>query len=219
MDTSNIKQVIAAVAAEVKQGKKKVEDTVQLVIFTLDNEEYGVPINDLQEIIKVTEVTPIPGAPEFIRGILNLRGKIVVVVDLEKRFHLTRTTDRPSGHIIITEVAESTFGVIVDQVAEVLRVPVSQIQPTPAVVSSKIQADYLNGVVVIEEKKQQLVPEECTQEVVDSKKKSTKSKVKGQGSEVTNNSRLIVLIDLPKMLQDKDLLSVGSTVAEVVKSN
>ncbi len=211
MDSANLKQVVAAVAAEAKQGKKKVEELVQLVIFTLDNEEYGVPITDLQEIIKVTEATPIPGAPEFIRGILNLRGKIVVVVDLEKRFNLKRETEAPAQHIIIAEVNESTFGVVVDQVMEVLRVPVSQIQPTPEVVSSKIHADYLNGVVVVEDKASDLKVEKSTQEVAEA---GRNSKTNDQQNKIKSSSRLIVLIDLPKMLQEKDLLSLGTTVAE-----
>ncbi len=211
MDTNHVKQVVAAVAAESKQEKKKEEDMMQLVVFTLDKEEYAAPIADVQEIIRMAEVTPVPGAPEYIRGILNVRGKIVVIVDVEKRFHLTRTGETSSRHIIMTEVAENTFGVIVDQAVEILRVPISSIQPTPAVVSSKIHLDYVKGVIVVEEERS-VKTGECTQEVVDTRKKA-KTK-KSQATEVADRpSRLIVLIDLPKILQEKELLLIGDTVA------
>lgn len=212
MDTKHVQQAVAAIAAESNQEKKKREDTVQLVVFTLDQEEYAAPIADVQEIIRMTEVTPVPGAPEYIRGILNVHGKIVVVVDLEKRFHLTHTGEAFSRHIIITEVAENTFGVIVDQAVEILRVPVSSIQPTPAVVSSKIHLDYVSGVIVIEEERS-MKTGECTQEGVDTRKKA-KTK-KSQATEAADRpSRLIVLIDLPKILQEKELLLIGDTVTE-----
>ncbi|MFH2062871.1 MAG: chemotaxis protein CheW [bacterium] len=222
MDSADLKKVVAEVAAQARQGKKKVEDTFQIVVFTLDGEEYGVPITDIQEIIRVSEVTPIPGAPDFILGILNLRGRIVVVVDLEKRFGLERTDDSASQHIIISEVAESTFGVVVDQVSEVLRIPVSRVQPTPAVVSSKIHTDYLNGVVVMEAEGPQEKAAEPVQEEPDKEEKKPAAKpkkvaLKKKEKEDSDSaaSRLIVLIDLPKMLQEKDLLSLSGSVSEV----
>lgn len=171
-----------------------------MVVFELDREEYAVRITDLQEIIKIPEITPIPNAPEFIRGILNLRGKIIVVIDLEKRFHLVREEKILSKHVIIVEVNESTFGVIVDQVIEVLRVPMSAIQPTPALVSSKIHADYLKGVVVLGDK--------------DSSKELTAKKTGEQVQE--SGTRLLILLDLPKMLQDTELLQIGKKVQEVI---
>ena len=178
---TDFNNVISQAASERGKGQKA-ETLVQLVVFELDKEEYAVPIEDLREIIRIPEIAPVPNSPEFIRGILNLRGTIVVVIDLEKRFHLVREGKTPPEHIVITEVSGSTFGVVVDRVSEVLRVPVSKIQPTPSLVSSKIHAEYLKGVVVLEE----------------AQKVATE----------TAKSRLLILLDLPKMLQEDELLNV-----------
>lgn len=181
--------IIKSVAEQNKSQKDQIEDSVQLVVFDLDNEEHAVEIKDLQEIIKLPEITPIPGTPDFIRGIFNLRGKIIVVVDLEKRFGLTRQSDSHEGNIIITEVSGNSFGLIVDRVTEIINVPLSTIQQTPTLSTSKIQTDYLKGVVVLEKKN------------------------KDSGIDAAkNDSRLIILLDLPKMLQEKELLSLGEMI-------
>jgi len=189
---SNVEDTIKNVARQQNQNQTKVEEMVQLVVFELDKEEYAVEIADLQEIITIPEITPIPNAPQFISGILNLRGKISVVVDLEKRFNLVRdNNDRVEGNIIITEVDGNNFGVIVDKVSEIITVPISSIQATPALVSSKIHAEYLKGVVVI----------------IDQSKKIDQEK--------KNGSRLVILLDLQKMLQEKELLQLGQTIKGV----
>lgn len=168
---------------------KEADKSIQLVVFELDREEYAVEIKDLQEIITIPEITPIPNAPKFIKGILNLRGKISVVVDLEKRFNLVREHENKNdGNIVITGVEENSFGLIVDRVNEIITVPLSSIQATPALISSKIEAEYLKGVVV----------------VVDQGKVQKSNKGKG--------SRLIILLDIKKMLREKELLQLGKDV-------
>lgn len=188
---------VVAEASTSRTKEQKVEELIQLVVFELDNEEYAVPIEDLREIIRIPEIAPVPNAPDFIRGILNLRGTIVVVVDLEKRFNLVREGKAPASHIIITEVSDSTFGLIVDKVSEVLRIPVSKIQPTPSLVSSKIHAEYLKGVGVLEEINE-----------VETKEKEKDSAKIGAGEK----SRLIIILDLPKMLAEEELLHVGNLI-------
>lgn len=197
----NTEEIIKEVAQKEESRDKKIEETIQLVVFELDKEEYGVEIVELQEIIRMPEITPVPNSPQFIKGIFNLRGKIIVVVDLEKRFHLVRENAGGAGNIIIAEVDKNNFGVIVDKVTEILNIPKSNIQKTPALVSSKIEAEYLKGVVVIE-------------------KGSDNGREKSDNREdndVRNSSRLIILLDLPKLLQEKELLSLGKTVQEVSK--
>ena len=123
----------------------------QMVVFSLDKEEYAVPIDEIKEVVKIPKITPVPNSPEFILGIINLRGKIVPVLDMEKRFGLTRDT---SGivpeHVIITEDEKGTlFGVQVDKVTDVLKIARDSIQSTPTMVTSKISTDYLGGVIVV----------------------------------------------------------------------
>jgi purine-binding chemotaxis protein CheW len=201
MATQSIKDIVSSVASATEEEKKKAVDYTQLVIFELDDEEYAVAIEELQEIIKIPEITPIPNAPEFIRGILNLRGKIVVVVDLEKRFHLERSKPSEPMHITVAEVGGNTFGIIVDQVTEVIRVPISLIQPTPSLVSSKIGSEYLKGVIVLEG--------DVVAGSDDEKTAQTPAK--------KVETRLLILLDVPKMLQEEEFLNVERVIHEVTE--
>lgn len=198
---SEVEEVITEVVKEAKKEEEKIVPTEQLVTFELDKEEYASIITDLREIIKIPEIVPIPGAPEFIEGILNLRGQIVVIINLEERFNLEREHQVTPRHIVIAEVQDSVFGIIVDEVTDVMRVPVDSIKPTPRLITSKIKADYLKGVVVLE-------PEE--QEAKETKK------VK-QAKETKEAARLILLLDLPKLLAEKELLEFTSTIKKTVE--
>lgn len=125
-------------------------ETKQVVVFHLDNEEYAVPIEEVREVVKLIKITPVPNSSEFILGVINLRGKVLPVLDLEKRFHLERTSTQPQQNIVIFDDQKSgLFGVCVDQVTEVLKVPVDLVKPTPKLVTSKISAEFLKGVIVI----------------------------------------------------------------------
>lgn len=123
---------------------KKVEE-VQLVVFRLGAEEYGVPITQVQEINRLTTPTRIPNAPAFLEGVINLRGKIIPIIDLKKRFGLESTVYTDEARIVIVEIDGNTLGVIVDVVSEVLRLPTSSIEPPPSIIAG-ITAEYLRGV-------------------------------------------------------------------------
>ncbi len=121
------------------------EQEIQLVIFRLGVEEYGVPITQVQEINLLSKPTKIPNSPVFLEGVINLRGRIIPVVDLKKRFALDHTKYTKDARIMIVEVNESVIGVIVDEVLEVLRLPAGSIEPPPPVIAG-ITAAYLDGV-------------------------------------------------------------------------
>lgn len=193
MPNDTTKQVIREVAAEAGRKEEKAVETKQMVTFELDKEEYASAIGDLREIIKIRDIVPIPGAPAFIAGILNVRGQIVVVVDLEKRFSLKREHAMTPLHIIIAEVENTVFGILVDEVTGVLRVPISSIKPTPALITSKIHADYLKGVVVLEE---------------GASEKPTETK---------KPARLLLVLDIPRMLSEKELLQFGNSVQKTAE--
>lgn len=121
-------------------------DLLQLVVFQLAGEEFGVEIMQVQEIIRMPDITRIPQSSNFVEGVINLRGKIIVVINLDTRFGLNSKELDENSRIIIVEIAEKVVGMIVDSVDEVLRLPASNVEPAPEMISSKIQADYLNGV-------------------------------------------------------------------------
>jgi len=153
LDIKKTQEVVEKELAKHPGARSKEEaakELIQLVVFELDREEYAVEILEVREILRMPEVTPIPNSPEFIEGIINVRGSIVVVINLEKRFNLERESEQKSLHVVLTEIGDSTFGAIVDEVTEVLRVPKDSIEDAPAIISQKIHADYVNGVVVLE---------------------------------------------------------------------
>jgi purine-binding chemotaxis protein CheW len=120
-------------------------DILQLVTFNLANEEFGVDITRVQEINRMMDITKIPNAPEFIEGVVNLRGKIVPVVDLRKKLGFPEKEHDKSTRIMVVEVNGMVLGFIVDSVSEVLRIPETTIEPPPSLVGG-VESDYLNGV-------------------------------------------------------------------------
>lgn len=122
------------------------EENLQLVIFELSGEEFGVEIMQVSEIIPVSRITRIPQAPECVKGLINLRGKIVVVIDLNKRLGFSSKETDSLSRIIIVEVKGTVIGMLVNSVSEIMRLPLSSIEPTPEMIKSKINAEYLTGV-------------------------------------------------------------------------
>jgi purine-binding chemotaxis protein CheW len=122
----------------------------RFVVFELDAEEYAVPIKTVTEVVPYLEVSPVPGAPAYILGLMNLRGKVVPVLDLEKKFNLSRSSDDNRAHIMIAESDQQLlFGILVDYVREVLKVPSEAIKPAPQAIKSNIATEYLGGVIVL----------------------------------------------------------------------
>ena len=117
---------------------------LQLVTFRLANEEYGLPITKVKEINRLVPVTKLPQTPSFMEGIINLRGCIIPVIDLRKRFKMPITAHDDDTRIIIVEVNGQTVGVTVDAVTEVVRLSTTQIEPPPATVA--VVSQYIDGV-------------------------------------------------------------------------
>lgn len=118
---------------------------LQLVTFKLGTEEFGVDILKVQEINKMMNITRIPNAPAFIEGVINLRGKIIPIVDLRKRLGFNGQGYDKSTRIIVVELEGLVLGFIVDSVSEVLRIPGNTIEPPPSMVSG-IESEYIEGV-------------------------------------------------------------------------
>jgi purine-binding chemotaxis protein CheW len=122
---------------------------VQLIVFNLGDEEYGANINQVREIIRTGNITPIPDSPDFIKGVCNVRGEIPVIIDLKERFFLPIKKDVEDKHIVMTERDKNVFGLLVDEVTEVLRIPQTDIKTAPELVT-KIDREYVNGVITLE---------------------------------------------------------------------
>ena len=125
---------------------------LQLVTFNLLGEEFGLPILDVREIIRMVEVTPVPHSPDFVEGVINLRGQILPVIDLRKRFNLENKTVNEDTRIVVIEISENLIGLIVDGVNEVLRIPSETVNAAPQIVSSGIGAEYIQGIAHYDEK-------------------------------------------------------------------
>ncbi len=117
----------------------------KFLTFFLADEEYALEILKVQEIIGMQEITPIPGAAEHVRGVINLRGRIVPVVDLRRRFGMADATFTPQSCIIVVDVGGTKTGVMVDSVSDVLKISTEQIDPVPAF-GPEVREDYLLGV-------------------------------------------------------------------------
>lgn len=118
---------------------------IQLVVFDLASEHYGVDISDVREIIRMQNITKVPGATSYVEGIINLRGKVLPVLDLRKRLGLKVADQTEESRIVVIDIKDGEVGVIVDAVTEVLRVPNSSIEPPSSMVTQG-NSDYLRGI-------------------------------------------------------------------------
>uniref|UniRef100_A0A7C5V4L4 Chemotaxis protein CheW n=1 Tax=Caldicellulosiruptor owensensis TaxID=55205 RepID=A0A7C5V4L4_9FIRM len=139
------KKLLKADIPEDFEEEDELTDEKQLVIFKLGNEEYGVDIMQVKEIIKMTNITKIPQVPSFVEGIISLRGEILPIIDMRKKFGLPAGEKTRQTRILVINLDNVTIGGIVDEVTEVLRLPNDAITPPPPVIRG-INTEYLQGV-------------------------------------------------------------------------
>ncbi len=123
----------------------------QYVIFKLNREEYGVEISHVQEITEIKSITTVPNTPVFVEGIINLRGKIVPIVSIKKRFDLPQQAEMGEQRIIIINLKDKQVGFIVDDASQVLTLDENQIEKPPELVAG-IDRDYIIGIGKVEDK-------------------------------------------------------------------
>lgn len=122
------------------------DDTiVQWVTFHLENEKYGIKVMQVQEVLRMTEIAPVPGAPHYVIGIINLRGSVVTVIDTRRRFGLPDVETDDETRIVIVEANNNVVGILVDSVAEVVDLKVSEIETAPNVGNDE-SSKYIQGV-------------------------------------------------------------------------
>ena len=151
--------------------KKQDDELLQLVTFSIGEEEFGVDILKVQEIIRTMEITKVPRAQNFVEGVINLRDKVIPIIDMRRRFGLDSKAHDQHTRIIVIEINNMIVGFVVDSVSEVLRIPASTVEPPPPVVAG-LESEYINGVGKL-------------------------------------HDRLLILLDLDKLLSNEDLQSLG----------
>lgn len=149
---------------------------LHLVGFRIGKETFGVPISLVHEIVRVPDITAVPDAPTYVEGVINLRGKIVSIVDLRKRFGEREITAGKKNRILVAEVDGKMVGLIVDAASEVLKLAQSEVEPPPASVIEEGDVNYVTGVGKL-------------------------------------NGRLIILVDLTKVLGKGELKRISEMAA------
>ncbi|MBN2457650.1 chemotaxis protein CheW [Candidatus Woesearchaeota archaeon] len=134
------------------EEKETTKGERQIVVFKIGTEEFGVNISAVGSIIRMEQITRIPNTKPYIKGVINLRGGIIVVIDLAMKLGIERNADDKKTRIIVIELSKNTVGMIVDSTNEVLRLAPNQVEPAPEIITSKINADYIDGVGIVGER-------------------------------------------------------------------
>lgn len=133
-------------ASNTGHSSQAAEDPIlQYVTFRLDDETYGINVMQIQEVLRYTEIAPVPGAPDYVLGIINLRGNVVTVIDTRKRFGLSSSEVSDQTRIVVLELEGQVIGVLVDSVAEVVYLRQSEIESAPNV-GNEESARFIQGV-------------------------------------------------------------------------
>lgn len=125
--------------------KSSEDEVLQRVTFQLENETYGINVMQVQEILRYSEIAAVPGAPDYVVGIINLRGNVVTVIDTRSRFGLMPTEVTDNSRIVIIEAEKQVIGILVDSVAEVVYLKKSEIEDAPNV-GTEESSQFIQGV-------------------------------------------------------------------------
>jgi purine-binding chemotaxis protein CheW len=134
-----------------EEKKTELSELLQLVSFKIGEEEFGIEILKVQEIIKMMAITKIPNTPEFIEGIINLRGRIIPVVDLRIKLGLAKQSHTKSTRIVVVELNNQVVGFIVDEVNEVIRITKNTIEEPPEMISG-VNREFVTGIGKLEDR-------------------------------------------------------------------
>jgi len=126
--------------------EETIREEIQLLIFSLANEEFACRTDQVKEITRMMETITMPKAPTFIKGVINLRGKVIAVIDLARQLGLPSSEPGEESRIIVAEVEDNIVGLLVDSASEVLRISTENIEPTPAVIENKVDTRYIQGI-------------------------------------------------------------------------
>ena len=140
---------VQAVESEGQNAAAK-DDLLHLITFVLDEEEYGLPIRRVREILRVSSITRVPQAPPHVRGVTNVRGRIVPVIEIRTRLGFPPAEITPRSRILTVDVFDRVLGILVDRVSQVARIPTSHLAPDDEV--QCLAADYVRGILQFDER-------------------------------------------------------------------
>jgi len=132
-------------------AKETVVAEKQMVLFELGSETYGLDIASVHEIIRMQPITKVPKAPAYVEGVINLRGKVIPVIDIGKRFGFDKAERAKNNRIVVVYLQDTTLGITVDAVTEVVRIPNASIEPVSDIVTTG-NSDYLQGIAKLNNK-------------------------------------------------------------------
>ena len=156
----------------------------QIVIFELGSEYFGVEIAIVQSIIKVQPITKLPHTPDFVEGVTNLRGKVLPVIDLRKRFGLAPREADKNSRIIVVSIDQNEVGIIVDEVSEVMTVPAGSVEALPEMVTT-VNSAFIKGI----------------------------AKLGANSNSIESTERLIILLNLDQVLSTKEQVDLPASAA------
>ena len=136
---------------EQRQTKVAGDTLDQMISFAISDEDYGVDIQTVKEVIRKKEITRLPKAPAFVKGVINLRGDVIPIIDLRERFNMEQQEYTNMTRVIVVEVEGRSIGMVVDSVSHVLRIEEGQIEPPPPCVG-KVSEEYIRGVGKVDDK-------------------------------------------------------------------
>ncbi len=126
-------------------------DVMQLISFNLGNEEYAVDIMNVNEINRIPEFAQVPNSPDYLEGVINLRGRIIPVINLRKKFGMSKKDTDERSRIIVMDLQGTTMGLLVDSVSEVLRIPSGIVEPAPQM-ASDISDEFIKGIAKLDKR-------------------------------------------------------------------
>ena len=138
-------------SSDIASSGGTMSEILQLVTFRLGNEDYAVNILKVQEINRMKEITRVPNTPTYVEGVINLRGKVIPVINLRSKFGLSDKDSDTQSRIMIMDIQGITMGLVVDAVSEVLRIPANIVEPTPPM-ASNINTEYIKGIAKLEDR-------------------------------------------------------------------
>ncbi len=136
---------------DLHQVEEKTANSIQLVSFTVGNEDYGVHIGQVQEIIRMTGITHLPQTEEYVKGVINLRGNIIPIIDMRTKFHMDSLEYSELTRVIVVNMNDKLVGLVVDSVAKVLELAEKEIEDPPEVIHG-LSREYIDGIGKLDEK-------------------------------------------------------------------